>query len=310
MSLFKHLKQKLTEVTERRHAASSGHSQSDAPPGWAPAPEHSHVLGKINEAPEDEFEAGEHFCRMNPPYPPRLLPSHVVDLIQSLGGRAWGIDYPPLNRFSGTIHNDSKGGPGVVKVQTTFNCGDVCLMSDLPILAGLYDTYGKTGVYYEVLINHMHGFIAIGTACRPYPEYRLPGWNRLSAGLHLDDFRKFFEDPKGGRDCTSDLTRISPGDTIGCGYEFATGILFYTYNGYRLPPAFTGIYLPRQNYDVFAAIGVEGECDFDVNFGGDYFRWKEGNEWAWRIEGHVGGHIASGSGLGRDIDEELPTYTL
>lgn len=27
------------------------------------------------------------------------------------------------------------------------------------------------------------------------------------------------------------------------------------------------------------------------------------------IQGHVGGHVAGGSGLG-DVDEELPAYTL
>lgn len=30
-------------------------------------------------------------------------------------------------------------------------------------------------------------------ACKPYPLFRLPGWNRLSAALHLDDRRKFYE---------------------------------------------------------------------------------------------------------------------
>lgn len=135
----------------------------------------------------------------------------------------------------------------------------------------------------------------------------MPGWNRQSAGFHLDDFRKFFEDPDGGRDYTDAITRIQWGDTIGCGYDFQTGSLFYTYNGMRLPDAFNGIYLPRHAYDVFAAIGVEGECEFEVNFGGDVFRWKEGNEWAWRVEGHVGRIIGlGGSGT---LDDDLPAYS-
>ena len=62
--------------------------------------------------------------------------------------------------------------------------------------------------------------------------------------------------------------------------------------------------MPRQKYDVFAAIGVEGVCDFQVNFGGDHFRWKEGNEWAWRVEGHVGKLNGSSSA----VDEDLPSY--
>jgi len=126
----------------------------------------------------------------------------------------------------------------------------------------------------------------------------------MSAGFHLDDFRKFFEDPDGGRDYTDAISHIRSGDIVGCGYEFATGALFYTYNGSRLPNAFTGIYIPRHQQDVFAAIGVEGHTEFQVNFGGDVFRWKEGNEWAWRVEGHVG-RLGGGSGL---QDDELPAY--
>lgn len=144
-----------------------------------------------------------------------------------------------------------------------------------------------------------------GTTCRPYPVWRLPGWNRLSAGLHLDDLRKFFEDPDGGRDYTEALTQVSSGDTVGCGYEFTSGALFFTYNGQRLANAFTGIYLPRHNHDVFAAIGVEGRNDFEVNFGAELFRWKEGNEWAWLTEGSVGGQMSGGPS---DAGDELPSY--
>jgi hypothetical protein len=92
-------------------------------------------------------------------------------------------------------------------------------------------------------------------------------------------------------------------DTVGCGYEFSSGSLFFTYNGVRLPSAFIA-YVPRHHYDVFAAIGVSGECEFKVNFGGDVFRWKEGNEWAWRVEGHLGRLSAMHGGL----DEGLPSY--
>jgi len=252
--------------------------------------------------------------------PPRLLPSDAVDRINTEGCKAWGIQLPTTPRFAGYVQSGNKGGPAVIKVQTMPQCKDVCLLSDLPMMAGLYDVQGKFGVYYEILIHRMDGIIAIGmpvhlctihrltfvvgTSCLPYPAWRLPGWNRLSAGLHLDDFRKFFEDPEGGRDYTDAFSRISPGDAVGCGYEFLTGTLFYTYNGVRLPPAFTGIYLPRQNYDVFAAIGVEGRCDFDVNFGGEFFRWQEGNEWAWRVEGHVG-RLSGGPG---GYEDELPSY--
>lgn len=94
------------------------------------------------------------------------------------------------------------------------------------------------------------------------------------------------------------------GDTVGCGCAFAGGALFFTHNGVRLPDAFAGVYVPRQRYDVYAALGVEGANELEVNFGAELFRWKEGNEWAWRVEGHVG-RLGGGSGGG---DEELPSY--
>ena len=115
--------------------------------------------------------------------------------------------------------------------------------------------------------------------------------------------RKFFEDPYGGKDYTGAPTQIRQGDVIGCAFEFATGTLFYTYNGIALPTAFSGIYLPRANFDVFAAIGIEGAAEIQVNFGGDFFTWQPGNEWQWRVEG-LAGQLSDING----IDEPLPSY--
>ncbi|KAI0926995.1 hypothetical protein AcW1_007638 [Taiwanofungus camphoratus] len=283
----------------------ASYAQRSEPPPWRPAPEQSHDYGLCNEATEREYQDAVEFCSRNPPDLPKLLPSKVIERIGVEGCKAWGLEWPPSPRFAGSIQNGSeRDRPGVVSVTTHEKCQDVCILSDLPLLAGLYDTCGKEGVYYEVLIKKMKGIIAIGTACRPYPGWRFPGWERLSAGLHLDDFRKFFEDPEGGRDYTDLLTSISSGDTIGCGYHFATAALFFTHNGVRLPNAFRGIYLPRERYDVFAAVGVEGENELEVNFGGDWFRWKEGNEPGWRVEGHVG-RLDGGT---RGADDELPSY--
>ncbi|KAF8176307.1 hypothetical protein BJ912DRAFT_701876 [Pholiota molesta] len=308
MHFFKSLKGKFSVLhsSSESTATSSSTLFQETPPQWAPAPEISHKYGKWNEAPEEELAAAIDFCDTYPLNAPRLLPSDAIDRINAVGCKAWGIEAPINPRFVGHIQNDSKGGPGVVTVNTRSSCKDVCLLSDLPIIAGLYDIQGKYGIYYEIYISRMDGIIAVGTACRPYPSWRLPGWNRMSAGFHLDDFRKFFEDSDGGRDYTDAINRINAGDTIGCGYEFRTGTIFYTYNGLRLPPAFSGVYMPRQNQDVFAAIGVEGRCEFQVNFGGETFRWTEGNEWAWRVEGHVGRLSGSSRGLGDD--DELPAY--
>ncbi|GLB34129.1 putative SPRY domain contaitning protein [Lyophyllum shimeji] len=308
-SFFESLKSKAF-----RSHPSSYERPSEAPPEWAPAPETSHQWGLRNEASSDDYRSAEEFCASHPVEPPRLLPSDVVDHINNVGCRAWAIEQPRTPRFKGKVRNqgDTKGRAAVVHVQTRPECQDTCLLSTLPLLAGLYDIHGKQGVYYEVEIVQMDvdagGFVAVGTACRPYPDWRLPGWNRQSAGLHLDDMRKFFEDPDGGRDYLTDSFEsisVRAGDTIGCGYEFSTGSLFFTYNGLRLPNAFKGVYLPRAAQDVYAAVGVSGGVEIKINFGGDVFRWKEGNEWAWRVEGHVGRLGGGRAGEG----DELPTYS-
>ena len=131
-----------------------------------------------------EYEAAEQFCARYPPHPPILVPSALVDRIQRLGCSAWGLELPQLDydskpRFFGSIHNvhpqddlaESHGTTSekqlgirnVIQVRTTEACKDVSLLSNLPILAGLYDIKGKEGVYFEVKIINMQGFIAIGS---------------------------------------------------------------------------------------------------------------------------------------------------
>ena len=207
----------------------------------------------------------------------------------------------------------------MTKVVTDEECMCVCLFNDLPIIADLCDIKGKRGVYYEVVIGKMDRIITIGNTssaqlqshgiatantvhdrdCMPStPSVGFPGWERLSVGLHPGDYRKFYEDPDGGRDYDNDglLEEISPGDSIGLGYEPASGTVFFTYNGTRLPSAFSGIYIPQDKYDVYVAIGVLGKDQFRVNFGTDTFKWREGNDWAWKVEGHVGNFAGSPGG--------------
>ena len=88
-------------------------------------------------------------------------------------------------------------------------------------------------------------------------------------------------------------------DTFGCGIDFRSRGVFFTYNGTRIrPDAYGGVYPPAIPagitmaddglYDVFAAIGVEGEAEFEVNFGVKEFAWQEGNQPQWKVENHVG----------------------
>ena len=113
--------------------------------------------------PEDEFEAAEEFCRRYPQEAPKLLSSAMVERIATEGCKAWNVERPVSRRFVGQVAAAAgEKGSGVTRVVTEKDCGDVCLMSNLPLLAGLYDVQRKLGVYYEVLIQKMDGIIAIG----------------------------------------------------------------------------------------------------------------------------------------------------
>lgn len=142
------------------------------PPEWEPAPEESHNLGLFNEASDEDFAAAQAFCHRNPQEAPRLLSSDTVERIETEGCRAWTIELPTASRFVGRIQaGGEKGGASVATVSTDEKCREVCLMSDLPIMAGLYATQGKSGVYYEVLIRKMDGIIAIGECLSSYRAY-------------------------------------------------------------------------------------------------------------------------------------------
>ncbi|KAJ3709559.1 endosome protein [Lentinula guzmanii] len=285
-------------------------TRDSQPPEWAPAPEASHTYGQYNEASDQEYRDGISYCQKHPLCLTSLISSRFIDQIKSEGAKAWGLDIPRI-----TIDSQGDKGQNLVHITTDKHCKDYCLLSNLPITAGLYDSSGREGVYYEVIIHEMNppqSFLVIGTSCRPYPTFRLPGWNRESTGWHLDDLRKFFEDSDGGRNYTDNGHQlplpwnpenrseqyIPLGSTVGCGYIFKSGSIFFTYNGLRLPNAFDGAHLPRHERDVFAAIGVSGKTKFDVNFGGEPFRWVPG------ILGN--GELNS---IGDECSERLPAYS-
>lgn len=150
---------------------SSKPAPAQLPPQWAPATEVSHAHGLIDDAPEQEFRDGEQFCAMNPVEPPRLLPSWLVSNIREYRGKCWTLELPRVSRFMGTIRTESDNNgqassgnpPGITTVKTEHGCGDTCLLSNIPIICGLYQVQSPLrGVYYEVKIHYMNGVVALG----------------------------------------------------------------------------------------------------------------------------------------------------
>jgi hypothetical protein len=175
MNFLKGLKNKGKGKADPNSSNNSTTEGLPPPPDWTPAPEPTHQFGLHSEASDDSYQSAERFCASVPVDPPRLLSSFMVDHVAQQGCRAWGLDHPgpelAPGYFRGKITNlaeyvdykDKAGGiPSVVRVITEKGCRDTCLLSNLPILAGLYDVQGKEGVYYEVLVRKMEGTVAIG----------------------------------------------------------------------------------------------------------------------------------------------------
>jgi len=232
-----------------------------------------------------------------PPNPHRL-PLNVERDIASYGCKLYAIAIPPADgamkdRFQGHVVLPPRCAYGTSEVVTKRGCEDVSLLSNFPLHFGLYDRSNLRGVYYEITVGEMNGVIALGMTPLPFPQYRLPGWER-GIGLHFDDMRIFHLDG-GGRDTKDGRASLAldednqlKGQVFGCGYDYSRSTIFFTLNGNRLQDDFhaTSTYVW---YDIFAVVGVGGEGvyesseenDFTVNFGGEDFVWKEANVDNW-----------------------------
>jgi hypothetical protein len=126
--------------------------------------------------------------------------------------------------------------------------------------------------YFEVTVLEAGPDVvmAIGLCTRPYPLFRMPGWNKYSVGYHSDDGHKFCDDATGGQEFGPSWTR---GDTVGCGYCPETGNVFYTLNGMLVGHAFSGL----QRHYYFPSIGADGPALMQVNFGRHPFKYTLNN---------------------------------
>jgi Ran-binding protein 9/10 len=219
------------------------------------------------------------------------------DLIRTHGVGAWTLSSPYQLDGKITRNRDS-----TTEVKSNFSADlDKTLISSLAMLWGRYNPLeGAKGVYYEVEIEKLarNAVVALGFGCLPYPtDFRLPGWHRQSAAVHSDDGFKFFENSDGGIPFMNPIKKhgilpVDPSwqwDFVGVGIYYpsaeSSGSIFYTLNGHRIPQnAFSGAFFPRENYDVFAMVGISGEVRINVNFGAQArFKWHEGNELAWKV---------------------------
>ncbi|CAG8696338.1 13099_t:CDS:2 [Funneliformis caledonium] len=109
--------------------------------------------------------------------------------------------------------------------------------------------------------------IAVGLATKPYPTFRLPGWNNHSVGYHSNEGKRFHNDGLSGRKYAEKWGEEN--DVIGCGYYPNTGQVFFTKNGINMGIICTGVI-----HIWFPTIGSDGVCSLKVNFGQEEFIYK------------------------------------
>ncbi|KAG0135432.1 hypothetical protein HOY82DRAFT_479934 [Tuber indicum] len=199
-------------------------SAADLPP--AP-PAIRHDVSPTSNAPFALAESGFTFCDENPLVPPQHL---TVASLEEISRGALTLVVPPYKAYSNHLTVASSPENGLPIVSTSSNCPDTALLSSLPLYAAGFHHPANTGsskhIYFEVRLLRLprradKGAVAIGFAAKPYPPFRLPGWNRGSLAVHGDDGHKYCNNAYGGSEFMEAPWRV--GETVGIGMTFGTG---------------------------------------------------------------------------------------
>ncbi|RIB11283.1 hypothetical protein C2G38_2203811 [Gigaspora rosea] len=238
------------------------------------SPDSLYWSGRNQETTTDNFNAAEQFSLIHPPQEEIPPPDHVA-YIQSLGGaRAWEWepDESLIRQEIVSIMDESK----IIKftkrldsmLQTNYPFfipqteGDVVYEAPFGQPETMPHRQGQMLHYFEITVlanpDPRNTIIAVGLATKPYPSFRLPGWNIHSVGFHSNG--KKYNDSYRGYEYSQAWGNA--GDTIGCGYNPDVGHVFFTKNGLFLGNAFMGI-----RHVWFPTVGSNGPCTITTNFG-------------------------------------------
>ncbi|SPO02402.1 uncharacterized protein DNG_05075 [Cephalotrichum gorgonifer] len=170
-----------------------------------------------SNATEEEAKRGTKWCQDNPLTPPMTLDALALSALQTHDiklMKPWG--------FTGQLRHT---GQGVWDLQTNKTSPDSCVIGYPPLYAVTLHSPLASGkkktIYYEVHVRDDGGrgetTVALGFVALPYPNFRLPGWQRGSMGVHGDDGHRFVNDMWGGLSFTQPFKR---GETYGIGMTF------------------------------------------------------------------------------------------
>ncbi|ORY88948.1 concanavalin A-like lectin/glucanase domain-containing protein [Leucosporidium creatinivorum] len=215
-------------------------------------------------------------------YPPNSQPTDITLSqflsIQEKGVSAWSFE------------PDYESNPGLIvqsRTEVIFLAdsigmapeegGGCCVQSNLPI-PKLNDVY-----YWECKMFEKpeSTTVAIGLTTKPYPSFRLPGWNKYSVGYFSTDGFKSHSYPFTS---TSYGPPLTEGDVLGVGYRPRTGTVFFTRNGKKLEDAYIGL----NRHNLFPTVGANAGCTLHVNFGQAGFVFIEANVKKWGLAPMMG----------------------
>ncbi|WVR04734.1 hypothetical protein IAU60_001745 [Kwoniella sp. DSM 27419] len=198
--------------------------------------------------------------------------------IQEKGVSAWAFEPDYEENLSLYVQSRTEiaflsDGPGMAPREG----GGNSVMANLP-LPKLNEVYYWEVKMYEKPANTE---VAIGLATKPYPSFRLPGWNKYSVAYFASDGFKSHNYPFTS---SSYGPPLAEGDVLGVGYRPRTGTVFFTRNGRKMEDAYTGL----QRLNLFPTVGANGPCTIHVNLGQAGFVFIEANVKKWGLAPMVG----------------------
>ncbi|SAM00881.1 hypothetical protein [Absidia glauca] len=219
------------------------------------------LLASLTEDARLSYERAKVFQRRFPPdsIPTEITLSQYVS-IQEKGVSAYEFEWDmETNTFvSG-------------RTELQFFHGECSLQTNLPLPRNQEVYYWEAKMYEKPRSTTL----SIGVATKPYPNWRLPGWNRHSVGYFSDTGNKHFNNPFYGKPYGSGFQE---GDVVGVGYRKRSGTIFFTKNGRKLEDACTSL-----RWNLFPTIGANGPCQIHVNLGQRGFVFVEANVKKWGL---------------------------
>ncbi|KAL8859188.1 MAG: hypothetical protein Q9178_004291 [Gyalolechia marmorata] len=267
-----------------------------------PPPSLGHEASPTGNASLSDADRAHDWCRTYP-----LIRPHQPAAVHLDSVKNGNLELVRPSEFQGGL---SKAGLGCWRGSTVPGGRDACLLSSLPCYFALADSPLATGmkkiIYFEVkVLSYGRGrggdasSLALGWCALPYPTWRMPGWERGSLAVHGDDGRKYVNDTWGGKDFTS---AIQAGQTVGLGMVFSIPDtppdyasspaqtpsinvdVFFTRNGIKESGWSLHEELDAQidlgvdgldgQFDLYAAVGVFGSIEFEVNFNKTRWLWQ------------------------------------